>query len=171
MKALILRALAALCLLASAHSARAVIITFNPATTATFLDVTLDASDGVLGFFLAQHPIAPVIWGIGGDLAEFSGGVSVGWTDGEKAFGFDWDADLIGGLYIYEGTRGIGWATWNIANPVTHRSGFTNRITWDVTPIGVPDTGATLALLGFAALLFSAFHRFSDGVRAARGCR
>jgi hypothetical protein len=181
MNALKLCGMAALACLALPR-AEAFTITFNPATTTSYLDVTISAP-GQLWFSATGAPKwIPdettttdffMGWRVGGHIAagDFNGGsLGLRWLGG-NGWGYQYDqfetsTALVGGQYVFSFSLSqvsrifpVGW----IGPVPTLEGGSTTgtpqvRILWDLTSVSVPDVHSTL--WAFAATVgLIAIHR------------
>jgi hypothetical protein len=179
------RGLAALALLCLAlPRAEAFTITFNPATTTNYLDVTI-AVPGHIEVpqfgqprWIPDEPLTTAIfmgWGIGASLGygEFGdGNLGVRWLGG-NGWGYQYSA-FVGATgpntpVFFIGSQGplfpVGWVGPIPAVIINKDAAIPEaRITWDLTSVSVPDAHSTI--WAFAAALGGlAVHRRSLLIR------
>jgi hypothetical protein len=170
--------LALLCALIFACSARAIVVTFGPQTTDTFLEITVDISDG----YWIDYETSERRWVTTGSFSVENGdwlvGSSCSWSNNgtfcvanaELFHGYQWPATLFYytneqghhpqfGLATDEGRKFLQGGNWPGSIPTAEiLSPMSARITWDVAPAHrerVPDGGSTIILIAATLLLFS----------------
>lgn len=176
--------LAGLCLFALPR-AEAVTITFNPATTEDYCDITVSIAGYWVNYDTPQRrwvqysPAFVVVAGPFGWSAEATiedmasnGGVSIG-APAKFDRGYRWESDIVTpirdevsvvGWGMFNGSKFRQWGAWEGAIPtISEGTQTTRRITWSV-----PDNGSPLPLL-IASIGALCFHRRRRMIAPAPG--